>query len=348
MKSMFNGCKGLKNIIFGNINTSSVEDMSQLFKFCTIITSIDVSKFDTSLVIDMQEMFSSCYELLSANVSTFNTSNVLNLFDLFSYCHNITSIDLSGFDTSKVTIMQGIFYLNKKLKYINFRNTNGKSTINFQSVFTSCSNLLCLNLYSFVTNGSMKIGNSVKGLNPNVKVCINDNYTYDKLFKGRKLNCSDICFQDNIKYDIENNKYVAECNETKFEYKYECHIDCPESTFRLLKDRRICVDELPENYYLDYTDNIYKECYKLCKKCNISGDDINNNCDECINNYILLNESFVYNKNCFKKCDYYYYFDKDYNYSCTNNYLCPENYKLIIDKDKCIDECKNDEDNIYI
>ena len=120
------------------------------------------------------------------------------------------------------------------------------------------------------------------------------------------------------------------------------------NTFRLIKDRRICVDKVPENYYLDYNDNIYKECYKLCKKCNISGDDINNNCDECINNYILLNESFVNNKNCFERCNYYYYFDENNNYSCSSNYLCPDNYKLIIDKNKCIDECKNDEDNIYI
>ena len=66
------------------------------------------------------------------------------------------------------------------------------------------------------------------------------------------------------------------------------------------------------------------------------------------NNYIFLNESFVKKKNCFEKCDYYYYFDEDNNYFCTDNYLCPKNYKLIIDKNKCIDECKNDEDNIYI
>ena len=348
MKYMFNGCTGLKNIIFGNINTSSVTDMSYLFANCKKITSIDVSKFDTSSVTDMQYMFTECDELKAGNLSMFDTSNVENLYELFSFCDKITSIDLSGFDTSKVTNMKGMFYNDSNLKYVNFKNANGNSVDNMRSIMRFCNSLLCLNLNLFSLNRSINVIYAFDGVNSNAKVCIDDISTYNTLFSSQILNCSDICFQDNIKYDIENNEYVAECNETKFEYKYECHIDCPESTYRLLKNRRICVDELPENYYLDYTDNIYKECYKLCKKCNISGDDINNNCDECINNYILLNESFVYNKNCFKKCDYYYYFDKDYNYSCTNNYLCPENYKLIIDKDKCIDECKNDEDNIYI
>ena len=340
MHAMFYGCKGLKNINFGNINTSSVTDMSQLFRFCRIITSIDVSKFNTSSVTDMQLMFSDCNELKSADVSMFDTSNVENMFDLFSYCYKITSINLSGFNTSKVTIMQGMFYYNHNLRYINLKNADGKLVNNIQWIFAECKSLLCLNLNLFVASSTINSGNSVLYLNPNLKVCINDDYTYNLLFSDKVLNCSDICFQDNIKYDIENNEYVAECDINKYEYKNECHIDCPESTFRLIKDRRICVDEVPENYYLDYNDNIYKECYKLCKKCNESGNIINNNCDECINKYIILNETFINKKNCFKKCNYHYYFDKDNNYYCSENYSCPENYKLISEKNKCIDNMK--------
>ena len=207
--------------------------------------------------------------------------------------------------------MKGMFYLNKNLKYINLKNANGKSVTTIRSTFSGCSSLLCLNLKSFVAKSSINTIYSLDNIYPNVIICVDEESTYDKLFKGKILNCSDICFQDNIKYDIEKNKYVAECIEDKYEYKSECHIDCPNSTFRLIKDRKICIDEVPENYYLDFNDNIYQECHKLCKKCNISGDNINNNCDECINNYIFLNESFVNSKNCFKKCNYYYYFDKN-------------------------------------
>jgi surface protein len=268
--------------------------------------------------------------------------------DLFANCQKITSLDLSSFNTAKATNMRAIFYRSYQLKYINFENAIGISATTIEYLFSECYALLCLNLNSFFTKSTVNQRNSKRNFNSKVKICINDNSTYYLLFSDRTLNCSDICFQDYRKYDIKNNEFVAECDEDKFEYKSECHIDCPESTFRLLKNRRICVDEVPENYYLDYNDNVYKECYKLCKKCNISGDDINNNCDECIYNYIFLKESFVNKKNCFEKCDYYYFFDENNNYLCTDHHSCPKNYKLINVKNKCIDECINDDDNIYI
>ena len=33
-------------------------------------------------------------------------------------------------------------------------------------------------------------------------------------------------------------------------------------------DRNRCIEPVPENYYLDSTDDIYKICYDKCKKCN--------------------------------------------------------------------------------
>ena len=65
----------------------------------------------------------------------------------------------------------------------------------------------------------------------------------------------------------------------KFQKKYN---DCPNGIFRIFINRNICIETIPDNYYLDRTDNIYKECYNKCKKCNKEGTDANNNCDECI------------------------------------------------------------------
>ena len=36
---------------------------------------------------------------------------------------------------------------------------------------------------------------------------------------------------------------------------------------------------------------VYKQCYKSCKRCIEKGDEINNNCIECQDDYIFLNES---------------------------------------------------------
>ena len=41
MENMFKGCTSLKNIIFGNINTSKVENMFFTFCNCIELTSID-------------------------------------------------------------------------------------------------------------------------------------------------------------------------------------------------------------------------------------------------------------------------------------------------------------------
>jgi hypothetical protein len=106
----------------------------------------------------------------------------------------------------------------------------------------------------------------------------------------------------------------------------------------------ICLEEVPENFYLDNNDNIYKECYNTCKTCDKSGNENINNCIECINNYIFLNESFIPSKNCFRKCDHYYYFNENNQYICTESKNCPLQYsKLIKEKNKCINDCKNGE-----
>ena len=51
-----------------------------------------------------------------------------------------------------------------------------------------------------------------------------------------------------------------------------------------------------------------------------------------------------------KICQYYYYFDEEFNYYCTDNQTCPNKYntKLINYNNnikKCIDKCEND--NVY-
>ena len=132
---------------------------------------------------------------------------------------------------------------------------------------------------------------------------------------------------------------MESCDENQFEYNNICYNDCPNNTYRIYQNRNICSIEIPENYYLD-DDNIYKECYNKCQKCTILGNETINNCDECISNYTFLNESFIPTKNCYLKCDYYYYFDENNQYLCTDSNVCPTQYgKLIEEKSKCVNEC---------
>ena len=122
-------------------------------------------------------------------------------------------------------------------------------------------------------------------------------------------------------------------------YNNICYNKCPEGTLTY-EDTNICFNYIKKGYYLDKNDNIYKKCYENCNDCNEKGDKENNNCIECKDNYIFLNDS-INNNNCYKKCKYYYYFDEFNNYTCTINNKCPDEYnKLIKEKNKCIDECK--------
>ena len=55
---------------------------------------------------------------------------------------------------------------------------------------------------------------------------------------------------------------------------------------------------------------------------------------------------YILNCNCFNIGNSYFYFDEFNNYHRDND--CPINYdKMIIEKNKCIDECKKDDKYKY-
>ena len=46
MSFMFNQCSSLKNIVFGDINTENVENMSYMFASCINLESLDITMFN--------------------------------------------------------------------------------------------------------------------------------------------------------------------------------------------------------------------------------------------------------------------------------------------------------------
>jgi surface protein len=151
-------------------------------------------------------------------------------------------------------------------------------------------------------------------------------------------------------YEKCYNYYFFDCD-----YNYHCLINSsypneyPKEIKEIIfqKENITCLEEVPENYYFDNIDNIYKECYYSCKICGQRGNTINN-CDKCKNNYTFLNESFIPSQNCLQKCNYYYYFNEDNQYTCTESNICPTQYnKLVNEKNKCIDKCIKDDTYIY-
>ena len=348
MEEMFNGCINLEKINFGNINTSLVSNMNYLFHNCTKLESINVSNFDTSSVTDIQYLFSHCISLISIDVSNFNTSKIQNMLEMFGYCSKLQTINVSNFDTSKVTNIKGMFYNCTNLKYLDLSNFETSLFENIQSTVRYCNSLVYLNLYKFKINNKV-VKYVFLGDISDLKVCINDSETRGIIYSdynGLTYNCSDECFINNIKVDLKANKCIKNCNESEYKYEYNniCFQKCPDKTYSLISNKYLCLDinKIPtEGYYLDLSDNIYKKCYETCKNCYGEGNKMDNKCSLCINNYDFIDE--LKNNNCYERCRYFYYFDELNNYMCTLNETCQENYKLINEKNKCINECKFDD-----
>ena len=366
MKRMFYGCLRLEKINFGNINTSSLENIDFLFANCRTLKSIDLENLDISKVKRMSYTFYKCLNLKEINFGNINTSSVENMEGLFAYCTSLTSIDLSNFDTSNVETMEAMFYHCYNLKYLDLSNFITPKVTTIYEMFYYCSSLIYLNLFQFQMNSPVNKSYAFDWISENVKYCINDTETKNYLLGINTISiCSDTCYNEsNLKGDSINYKCIESCQIIGYDYEYNsvCYEKCPNGTLlndNLCEDNKCdnneahycgsyyycycgiyygydycccsyyCNYHSPEGYYLDSDDGIYKKCYKNCKFCNGKGNETINNCKECISDYTFLNETK--NKtNCYKKCDYYYYYESD-EYHCIDNLKCPENYSKLIE-----------------
>ena len=141
----------ISELVFDNINTSKVKNMSYMFDSLYSLTSLDLSKFDTSDVTDMTSMFASCQSLKNVNLSSFDTSKVTNMFGLFQACNNLLSVNLTNFNTSNVTNMQSMFNMCSALKSLDLSNFDTRKVTTMNSMFQGCLTLKALDLSNFVT-----------------------------------------------------------------------------------------------------------------------------------------------------------------------------------------------------
>ena len=348
MKNMFKECTNLISIKFGNFRTSSVVTMESLFRDCKKIEYIDLSNFVTTSLTNMLEVFSHCESLISMDLTSFKTTQVTIIKDLFAYCYKLVSVNLSSFDTSNVDNMQGIFFCCYQLKYIDLENFRTNSLTNLWYTFSFCHSLIYLNLRYFKISDTQNVDllDTFKAHPTTTKYCIEDLYTKNYLLRDIDVDCLNLCFKENAEPDIQHNGCV--CNENnKFEFENTCYHICPNNMKHVLNDKYICSFNVPENYYLDNSDNIYKECYSTCKKCSQGGNNERHNCQECKEGFRFINDPFAIENNCYTQCSFYSYFIAMENYQCTQSCIFTGFQKKIEPKKKCIDDCKNDDEYIY-
>ena len=92
---------------------------NNFYKFnSNYFTNLIFKDVDTSNVTNMSDMFNYCRKLTSLNLSGCDTSNVTYMNRMFYYCIFLNYLDLSGWDTSNVTEMSSMFYKCSDLKTI--------------------------------------------------------------------------------------------------------------------------------------------------------------------------------------------------------------------------------------
>lgn len=90
----------LTYVDLSSIDSSELEDMSDLFYGCTSVTSLDLTYLDTSNVIYFSEMFCRCTNLVSLDISSWDTSNsdpYDGIDKMFDECTNLTNLNSCPF-----------------------------------------------------------------------------------------------------------------------------------------------------------------------------------------------------------------------------------------------------------
>jgi hypothetical protein len=156
----------------------------------------------------------------------------------------------------------------------------------------------------------------------------------------------------------------AQCSYSGTDVQHNC-IECAKGYAPLYIDNTMCFKTTAEvdGYNYDLMLNVFKPCFKSCKTCSSSGDETNNSCTSCLDNYYVLEDD---SKQCLKADQYVigYYFDSVAEifkncystcYTCSGpgdirNPNCEEfidtetteetaDCKDLIYKDTCVKEC---------
>lgn len=123
----------VESIYLGDIDTSLITDMSELFMGSNRITFNGINKWDVSKVTNMSKMFKECYTF---NISlTFDTSNVIDMSEMFYRCCNFNKP--LKLNTKKVKNMSYMFYhcfnFNQPLDF------DTSNVVNMNAMFYRCS-----------------------------------------------------------------------------------------------------------------------------------------------------------------------------------------------------------------
>lgn len=141
MSEMFRYCESLETLDLSNFNTINVTSLYAMFDGCKSLQKLDFSSFDTRNVTNMAAMFSNCSSLQSCELTNFCTDNVSDINWMFCGCISLKAIDLSHFNTANVNNMSLLFYSCKALRYLDLTSFDTQKVDKMTKMFANCEKL---------------------------------------------------------------------------------------------------------------------------------------------------------------------------------------------------------------
>ena len=375
--NMFSYCSNLQYLDLSMFNITNPKNMDGMFLYCNSLKYLNIKNFYLTTQTSLNEIFENipeglkiCYNEESAHIFESLNKNLINNCE--DNCFSSLSKLIKESKTCVNSCNETETY---KFEYNNicYNNCPSGTTISEENEFLcieeafKCENYynkLKTKCYDFVPDGYFICDEDEKIIDKcdetcktcrdygnatsnNCLTCRNGYFFYDG-------NCLLECPYGYYK-DVSGKKVCTCLSNSKCKECYENEqdnsicISCNEGYYQIYDESIIlseCYKEI-NGYYLDEEDLFFKKCYNSCKTCTKKGNETNHNCVTCIYNYDFISEK---NKegNCYKKCDYFYYFKTENEYVCTNTDECPSTHsKKVVNKNKCIDQCINDDDYPY-
>lgn len=150
MTNLFFGCSNITSLDLTGFNTLHVKSFNGIFRACGL-TTLDLSSFNTSNAEDMDWMFGG-FKGTNLDVSFLDTSNATSMSDMFFDCDNLANLDVSKFNTSKVTRMSLMFASCSQLTSLDLSNFDTSNVQTMSGMFSDACGLTKLDLSNFHTS----------------------------------------------------------------------------------------------------------------------------------------------------------------------------------------------------
>jgi len=259
-----------------------------------------------------------------------NSVQIIFKIFILLLCQDSKSIKEKEIKPIHENIDKNTYLYNRKLKILFYKTIYGFIKKNSKSYRQKKQNLSKLTFYKkyqliskskYIKLESTYSNNMPRYLNVMTNMCLKEDKISFKNF---------LCIECNSKEG-----YYPIYKDYKEKVNFSKYVECYRK------------EEKPINYYFNDELKAYERCYETCETCFGYGNINNNNCSSCLEGYIFQPE-IVYSKNCVEKCKYYYYYTLTGDYSCTDNYRCPREANLLIeDLNKCVYDCKFENDYIF-